>query len=247
MNLRKLSAVPSLAPKADASTEKMSSEPIATSETDLSAMVGAFENRFQRKKKEREVSTVTVSADTMQRQALMLETMATIRRSLVKVAKIDLGERFAFSMDFDDWQGWPRLLIKLVDPQVPNGDYPIFQVLAHDRLNRATIEITCPSIPKPERIYLNQPTDVARMPLVLKKCVRLFLDRVERAIVDAEHQATLEDEIRAHEAEDDQPEESKISGDLFTEDQFEEDFLDKLPSMAALEALSDSPAESGEE
>ena len=246
MNLRKLSAVPTSAnPRKEG--EPSSSETVTSKETDLSAMVGAFENRFQRKKKEREVSSVTVSEDSKQRQALMLETMATIRRSLVKVAKIDLGERFTFSMDFDDWQGWPRLLIKLVDPLVPNGDYPIFQVLAHDRLNRATIEITCPSLTKPERIFLGQPTEVARMPLVLKRCVRLFLDRVEQSIIDAEHLASLEEEIKAHDADEPQPEESQLSGDLFTDDSFEEDFLGKLPSMTTLETLNETPADNNDE
>lgn len=247
MNLRKLTAVPSPTPKEDTPHQAPESAATAPKDPDLSAMVGAFENRFKRKKTEREVSAVSVSAESKQRQSVMLETMATIRKSLVKVAKIDLGERFTFSMDFDDWQGWPRLLIKLIDPQIPNGDYPVFQVLAHDRLNRATIEITCPGLTKPERIYINQPTEVARMPLVLKKCVRMFLDHVEQAIIDAEHRSSLEDEIRPHEDSEVQPEEAALSGDLFTDDKFEEDFLGRLPSMTSLEALSDSVAETSEE
>lgn len=210
------------------------------SENDLATTVGAFESRIQRKKKEREASVDAMGAEARTRQALMLETMATIRRSLIKVAKIDLGDRFAFTMDFDDWQGWPRLLLKLNDRLLPEADYPQFQVLAHDRLNRATIEISSGAFPKQERVFLGHAADAAKLPLALKKCVRLFLDVVEKIVLDAEMAAPVDEDLPT--AEPAQPaaaEEERISADLFTDGSVEEDFLGTLPQLDVLESLSD--------
>ncbi|MCC6221060.1 MAG: hypothetical protein IT291_07465 [Deltaproteobacteria bacterium] len=215
--------------------------------TDLSATVGAFETRMQRKKKQLEQANDLAGIAAKQRQALMLETMMNIRKSLVKVSRIDLGPRFYFSMDFDDWQGWPRLIVRLNDSLLQEDDYPFFQVLAYDRNSKATIEVNPGNTAKPEKIFLDKEIDLKRMPVLLKKCVRLFLDEIENIILATEKELEelestelkAKDLAQFHENQPEAPN-NDISGDLFADDEEHNNFLEQLPQLDCVEMLSEN-------
>ncbi len=205
--------------------------------TDLSATVGAFEIRFQKKKVEKEEAQNIAEEAARLRQQALLKALMSIRKSLAKVARIDLGDRFRFEMDVDDWQGWPRITINLRERLSEKSDYPFFQVAAHDRKGQAIIELIYCTIEQRERISINDESDLQRMPAILKKCVRTFLDTVEGSILSAQ-QSENDGEIENKSLDDfadtsQTPGDAALEGadDLFVDDHLKEDFFGQLPSV----------------
>ncbi len=213
--------------------------------TDLTATLGAFSTRIQRKKKEQLQQTNIVEQEKKARHSLMLEALMNIRKSLGDVARIDLGERFSFSLEIDDWQGWPRLIIKLFDTLLPEAEYQSFLVQAHDRNGRGVLELAYSTPDKSERISITSESDLLILPAVLKKCVRSYLDHVAEIILGCERttQEELEKDAQhlksknAGDFEEKHSAPTEISGDVYEEDLFDTAVLDSLPSMKELESL----------
>jgi hypothetical protein len=216
-------------------------------DTNLSATTQAFNNRIQRKKKEQEKVLSRAEQESRRRHALMIQALMQIRKSLREVTRVDLGERFHFSLIADDWQGWPRLIIRLIDSLLPDADYPTFRVTAHDRHSKGCIEIEYDPAQPPDSVSLAVESELKRMPSVLKKCVRTFLDLTGDIVLEAERkteEVVAENVLKnrkldAFEESASETQEA-LSGDVFQDDAPEEDFLDTLPSLDKVESLPDS-------
>jgi len=214
-------------------------------DTDLTSTVGAFASRIQRKKKEQEQELGRAESAAKVRHDLLLKTLSNVRKSLAKLTTLDLGDRFEFGLEADDWHGWPRLTLKLMDKALPAADYPFLQVLAHDRQSRATVEITCGEKRKPDKLSLIEETERIRLPALLKRCVREYLDLAEKIILDLEKIAEQDDidlskrdpgEFEETNREEDAPDE--ITGDLFADKNEEEPVIDSLPTLDQVEELT---------
>ncbi|MCB0358192.1 MAG: hypothetical protein KDD44_01100 [Bdellovibrionales bacterium] len=213
--------------------------------TDLTATVGAFETRFQKKRRQQQQEETEAEVEARKRRNVLLQSLMNIRKSLSKVARINLGEQFEFDMFVDDWHGWPRMTIHLRDRECEDGDYPFFQVTANDRQANALIEIIYCSLDNRERISLANESDAMRLPAVLKKCVRIFLDQVEAVILTAKRDADEgSEELKAKsldDMQDDTPKgEEEISGDLFVDDSEQSALFDQLPELEHIESLPGS-------
>ncbi len=225
---------------------------VSLPDTDLSATVGAFTTRIERKKREQEKVNGVLEQETRVRQGILLEALMNIRRSLAEVIRIDLGERFFLTLDVDDWEGWPRLVVQLNDSILPDVEYPQFQVNAHDRNSRGIIEIIYGEQTKPARISMSDESDVQRLPTMLKKCVRAFLDRTGEIVLKAEHHEDPTEEekqlqrkqIPGFDTVEPAADYPAISGDLFDDDFAQIDILERLPSLGQLDALPDVAPES---
>jgi len=208
---------------------------------DLSTTLDAFESRIQLRKTAKRVAESEAEKTQKIRQKLLLTSMMNIRRSLAQLTKIDLGDNFSLTLDADDWQGWPRLLVRLEDLSDPRKEYPAFQVVAHDRLERAQVEIAQTNIPKTEKLSLIDQGDLARLPAVLKRSVRSYLDLVEKAVVEAETRWNSEAHappiVAAQLSEPEVTETPALSGDIFIDDADMISDLDELPVLDQLEAL----------
>lgn len=217
-------------------------------ETNLSATTQAFNTKIQRRKREQEKILGEADRLAKQRQILMIQTLTSIRRSLRDVTRIDLGDRFHFSLQADDWQGWPRLIIRLVDGLLPQASYPFLRVTGHDRQARGAIEIEYDPNSPTESISLAVESELKRLPNLLKKCVRSFLDLTGDIVLEAERNT---DEVRAEapivnrtldhfeesKRSDNQP---MLSGDVFQDEVPEQDFLETLPSLDEVQSLPDA-------
>ncbi len=225
--------------------------PSTVPETNLSSTTQAFNARIQRKKREQEKVLGEAERLAKQRHLLVLHALMNIRKSLRDVTRIDLGDRFHFSLHADDWQGWPRLSVKLTDSLIADADHPIFRVTAHDRQARGAIEIEYDPSQSAESISLLSEADIKRLPNLLKKCVRAFLDLTGDIVLEAERRTeeviaekpivsrSLEsfDVVKKHE---DHP---ALSGDVFQDDsQHHDNFLETLPSIDEVQALPDAAA-----
>lgn len=213
-------------------------------ETNLSATTQAFNTRIQRKKREQEKVLSEADRLAKQRHTFMIHALMNIRKSLRDVTRIDLGDRFHFALVADDWQGWPRLSVRLVDALLPEADYPFLRVTAHDRQSRGMIEIEFDPSQAPDSISLVSETELRRMPNVLKKCVRAFLDLVGDIVLEAERRTediAAEGAIQNRHLEEladlDTEPAPDLSGDLFQDDARDENFLETLPSLDTVESL----------
>ena len=219
-------------------------EVTALPDTDLSSTVGAFETRFQKKQKQQAELESQEEKKAKKRHNVLLEAMMNIRRSLAKVARINLGEDFCFEMSVDDWQGWPKIVINLRQRHVEGGDFPYFQVTAIDRQNSAVIDVIYGKPEDREKIPLSE-SNIQRLPNILKKCVRSFLETVEDTILNFEHsdegEALKEDDLEHFNEEGEaSADENAIDDDLYIDDNIEQDILDKLPTLDTVEALPDT-------
>ena len=219
----------------------------ALPETDLSATTQAFNTRIQRKKREQEKVLSEAEKLAKQRHLFMIHALMNIRKSLRDVTRIDLGDRFHFALQADDWHGWPRLTVKLVDTLLPAADYPFLRVTAHDRQSKGTIELEYDPSQPAEGISLVSESELKRMPNLLKKCVRAFLDLTGDIVLEAERrteEVVAEGALKNPHMEDIEDPDAgsvpELSGDLFQEELGENNFLETLPSIEQVESLPSS-------
>ncbi|MDC0358011.1 hypothetical protein OAO01_04275 [Oligoflexia bacterium] len=150
----------------------------------MDSTVSTFSNRLQRKLKEQEVQDDVSQRDAEARHAKMLQAMNTIRKALQDTCKIRLGDRFHFHLEVDDWEGWPRVILNLVDAFAPEqADYGL-TVTANDRHSLGTILISRRTGEVLGKIHLCNPSELTRLPLLLKKTVRKFLDVVAEYVLN---------------------------------------------------------------
>ena len=208
------------------------------SSTDLSVTTNAFRTRIKRKQKEQQEAQDIASQEAYQRHALMLHSMMHLRSSLRDLEEIDLGDRFFLKLSGDDWLGWPRIQVSLKDIQHPEKDYPEFSVLSHDRNSSGTIEIHYHPNEQPEKLLLQDKKSSEKLPNVLRKCVRTFLDHIGEIVLQQEHQGNDVDDTDNYIAEksiDHFEEEShdllEIDNSALFEEERELDMFETLPSI----------------
>ena len=231
-----------LTPSSDASVPGVEQGVV---QTNLSSTTKAFGNRFQQKKLAQAVAHGEQEKETVTRHRKVLTAMTNIRRSLIDVTRIELGERFTFVLDADDWQGWPRLTIRLDDAMLVETPYPWLRVTAHDRLAKGAIDIMVGETQEMVSVSVNDEAQLQRLPVTLKKFVRTYLDMIGEIILEAERdlefdadRATLEARNLKDTSAPEQPQAQQLSSDLY-EESLSPDFLDTLPSLEALDELPD--------
>ncbi|RIL09436.1 MAG: hypothetical protein DCC75_06535 [Proteobacteria bacterium] len=110
--------------------------------------------------------------------------MTTIRKAMAETSKINLGERFTFQLDVSDLDGWPRLILNLVDMLAPNNCEYALVVVAHDRQGLGTIQVALSTGEVLGSVFLKNPDGFDKIPLVLKQSIRQFLDLVAPYILN---------------------------------------------------------------
>ena len=164
----------------------------------LASTVDSFANRIRRKLKESEERKDLSQKITTERHALMLKAMTAIRKALMDSARISLGERFKFDLRTTDWEGWPRVELKLVDSHAPDQETISLMVLAHDRHDMGTIQMALKSGEILGRVHLRDANEYARLPMLLKRCVRNYLDLVANYVLNPQKiEETLAHQTRA--------------------------------------------------
>ncbi len=221
----------------------------------LNSTAEAFKARFQQQKKEQDQALSDAEAATKNRHRLMVQALTTIRRSLLELRRIELGERFRLEINADEWRGWPRISVVLADNIIRNVEYPKFVVTANDRQEKGLIEINTgaqPTATMPAVINLpmRDDADLSRLPVLLKRAVRNYLDTIAQTILDAEKKLDKELEDAAltqknstdfdERRKDKQPE---LSGDLFEDHIFSKgpfEVLDSVGDVGSLPGLDES-------
>ena len=211
----------------------------ADSFSDFDATVSAFQGRMNKQIKAREEAIQEADEATTRRQMRVLEQMVKIRKSLRQVAELDLGFRFSFKLVLDDWEGWPRMIVQLVDSVNPIAEFAVLQVIASDRLEDGLLEFQYADEKDPETLELGDVRNVRKVPSLLKKCVREHLDMIAELIDEEESKMPssgeqgMEDD-KKEEAEE-EPKKGMKRANSFSSDIFQDDeppsMDDKLPEL----------------
>lgn len=189
------------------------------SNVDLEQTVGAFATRIARKLKERDAQQSESEKAAEVRHNLILEAMNTIRKALQETLRINLGDRFNLDLWVDDWDGWPRVQLVLVDRLAPNRvDYALI-VSANDRKETGVIEMNTRSGVSLGKIDLIDRAGLTRLALSLKKAVRQFLDSVAAYVLNPVREEDLVETLsKPIESEDLDPVQANLhSADVFAE------------------------------
>ncbi|MBX7143625.1 MAG: hypothetical protein K1X79_04170 [Oligoflexia bacterium] len=156
----------------------LASRQTAEQDDTLGGTAEVFASRMQRRLKEQEARESESKKAQATRQTLLLEAMTMVRKALSSTSRIALGDRFHFSVDVSDWDGWPRVELVLADRLAPNKSDHSLVITAFDRKGSGTIQMGLRSGETLARIHVDQAADMEKLPLLLKKTVREFLDIV---------------------------------------------------------------------
>lgn len=187
----------------------------------LGSTVENFASRIRRKLKEQEEQQSISSRAAAERQAAMLRAMTAVRKALTEASKISLGNRFSLSLDVSDWEGWPRLELRLVDAMAPDLASQALIASTNDRNELGTVQLQLRSGEIIGRVHLRDAEEFNKLPLLLKKCMRQFLDLVAHSVLNPQRpEESLEYQTKAiQEDEPAEPQTDLSSENLFTEDQ----------------------------
>lgn len=207
----------------------------------LGATAETFAGRMQRRLKEQELKDSETRKAVQARHVLMLQAMTTIRKALVSTSRIHLGERFSFDLEVNDWEGWPRVELNLMDALAPTRIEHALIITANDRKNLGTIQISTKSGETLARLQLEQAGEIDKLPLILKKAVRHFLDLISGYILNPPSaQELLEEQSKSLGTTDfDCVDRELAATDLFHEDAPIRDgnTVDSINDLAPIEPL----------
>lgn len=199
----------------------------------------AFNERFKRQAQEVQGAAQRTEAETRLRHSLILKTMTESRRALMEVAKVDLGSAFEFALEVDDWQGWPRVNVRLVNIDKPHLQYPSFTVSAHERAQTATIEIYAGDSMQPISYNITNEDAQSRFVTVLKRAVRLYLDEVSNCVLSSSTNTHEEFETECIQLDslDEQENRGALKADDFFVQTLPDDLFDKVDSEDELDRI----------
>lgn len=207
----------------------------------LGATAETFAGRMQRRLKEQEQKESESRKAVQARHVLMLQAMTTIRKALVSTSRIHLGERFSFDLEVNDWEGWPRVELNLIDNLAPLRIEHALIITANDRKNLGTVQISTKSGETLARLQLEQQSELEKLPLVLKKAVRHFLDLISGYILNPPSpQELLEQQAKSLGSTDFDCVDRELAGtDLFHEEAPVRDrnTVDSIDDLAPLDPL----------
>ncbi len=148
--------------------------------------VDSFQGIIDQKKKAMEEAMLEAEKTTRARQDRLIQALVKIRKAVRDVATLDMGKRFYLDMRKDDWEGWPRITLRLVDSKNPTGELPELVVISHDRQDSGTLEIKYANQLTPVTISLADEKQVAKVTSILKKCLRDHLEMIGDLVVEIE-------------------------------------------------------------
>lgn len=197
-----------------------------TSVTFLGNTVGAFASRMKRELAEQEARDSQAQKAREERHSRMLQAMTISRKALQATAKINMGSRFGLEIEFSELDGWPKVELILRDSLAPEMVKYSLQVIAHDRSDLGTVQMSLLTGEVLGRVLLKNPDELQKIPLLLKKSVRHFLDLAGAYVLNPMSPEQL-DMVKPVEASLDEPQIDEIGHKLKGQDLFVDDDVDR--------------------
>lgn len=194
----------------------------ASCENYIGSTVGSFASRISQKLKIQEEQEGKDKEAQTVRHALMMQAMTTIRKTLQKTARLRLSDRFQFDLEISDHDGWPQMALLLIDASAPDRcDFGLI-IGANDLKKQGMIQLSMRSGEILGALHLCNPEDTGRLPLLLKRSLRDFLDRAAEYILNpAKPSDSLEHETKSITDEElDHIQAALSKEELFNEDEY---------------------------
>lgn len=193
---------------------------MGSSDDSLGGTVDTFATRLKRRLKEQQTQDDAARRATEERHARMLQAMTLIRKALQESCKINLGSRFCFKLKVTDWEGWPKVELCLLDQLSGGACNSALVVTTHDRDQTGAVCFSNLGERPLGKVLLSDPNEMERLPKLLKKCVRDFLDLISPTVVNPQAPAYQETKIEIDDHHENQEASEKLKDeDLFTEQQ----------------------------
>ena len=197
---------------------------MGSSDDSLGGTVDTFATRLKRRLKEQQTQDDAAKRAAEERHARMLQAMTLIRKALQESCKINLGSRFCFKLKVTDWEGWPKVELCLIDQLSSDTCHSALVVTTHDRDQTGAVCFSSLDEKHLGKVLLADPIEMERLPKLLKKCVRDFLDIISPTVINPKaptHQETKIELTDQHEG--DNVSEQLKGEDVFTEQQYSSD------------------------
>lgn len=206
-------------------------EAVPSPEDTLGLKLSSLSARMQKRFEEHKEAESQSEQDARARHLLLLRGLLRVRKILKGISALDVGVGIELRFVCDDFQGWPRVLIAPRKVDEPDIDYSHFEVTGNDRGGVAQLEMNSTSIR--EQLLLLKDDDLERIPRIMKRVIRFYLDSLVEEIVSV-NKRPKEDELKPVETEP--APQALVGADLF-EEGLGEDFLERLPELEQLEKL----------
>jgi hypothetical protein len=127
----------------------------------------------------------------LSRQRLILEALADTRAALSEILRIDLGKRYQLQLEISDWEGWPRLELRLIDSLadfIPGFRGVVKEHLSSGAIDRSGQGMMFLALNYREvlgRLVVGNEEDLASLPQTVLEGVQHFLGRVAAAAQEA--------------------------------------------------------------
>ncbi|MCB0310238.1 MAG: hypothetical protein KDD42_03320, partial [Bdellovibrionales bacterium] len=139
-------------------------------------------------------------------------------------------------------EGWPRVELSLIDSHAPNRSDFGMVVSADDHKERGLIGIAMKSGELLGEIELAQPEQLKKLPVILKRSVRSFLDQVGAYVLNPpKPEDLIEVSTRPIHLDNFEEQDSKAADSLAEEDVFADETDAYSPSQNVVE--QDDPAD----
>ena len=142
----------------------------------VESTVGKFASRIHRQLERKSLEEEQLDQIMQLRKNIALEAMTSIRKALQDTVRLKLGERFSLKLLNDDWEGWPRVQLILMDSLAPSQITHALVVKLRHREDVTAIEMSLKSGDPLGVIQIVDGSEVGKLSAMFKKVVRDFLD-----------------------------------------------------------------------
>jgi len=132
------------------------------------------------------------------KQRLILEALSDTRAALSEILRIDLGTRYQLQLEISDWEGWPRLELRLIDSLtdfIPGFRGVVKEHLssgAIERSGRGMIFLALNYREVLAQFVVSEERDLEALPQAILEAVQHFLGRVTLVAHEQPERCSLE-------------------------------------------------------
>ena len=199
--------------------------------------MSTFSARIQKRFEEQKEVQKREDDGARTRQFYLLSALLRARKILRGVSLLKLGNSVNLEVVFDDFQGWPRILI------IPNHvkddliELSQFEVTGSERPGVVEITMRIPGTSFREELLISKQEDLLRVTRVLKRNIRLYLDQLTDEIIKPKFKdSTNKAEIDVPVVKSLNEGQALKEVNLF-EERFGDEVLDTLPQIEEIQSL----------
>lgn len=199
-------------------------------------VLSTFSARIQRRFEEQKEVQKREDDGARARQFYLLSALLRVRKILRGVSLLKLGNNVTLEVTFDDFQGWPRILISPNHLKDDLIELSQFEVTGSERPGVVEITMRIPGTSFKEELIISRQEDLLRVSRILQRNIRLYLDQLTDEIIKPRFKDSTKAAVEANAVRSLSEGQALKEVNLF-EERSGDEVLDTLPQLEELEAL----------